>query len=193
MAFFKNTFEIEETTLLTAWYCRKTIGTLGPAKAGMTKIGPYAFYGFTNLTIIGLPTSLTDIGEHGLQGIKKLTVTEWPSGLTAIGAYGLSKIANLNITTLPNFVTLYEGVCWKSTGLKEMTIPSGVMTVSAYAFDACTDLTKVTFKAKPETIHTTAFSEDTALTDIYVPWAEGAVENAPWGATNATIHYKSEV
>ena len=27
------------------------------------------------------------------------------------------------------------------------------------------------------------------LTDIYVPWAEGAVANAPWGATGATIHY----
>lgn len=27
------------------------------------------------------------------------------------------------------------------------------------------------------------------LTDIYVPWSEGEVANAPWGATTATIHY----
>ena len=27
------------------------------------------------------------------------------------------------------------------------------------------------------------------LTTINVPWSEGAVENAPWGATNATINY----
>ena len=27
------------------------------------------------------------------------------------------------------------------------------------------------------------------LTDIYVPWSEGEVEGAPWGANNATIHY----
>lgn len=26
---------------------------------------------------------------------------------------------------------------------------------------------------------------------IYVPWAEGEVANAPWGATNATIHYNT--
>lgn len=27
------------------------------------------------------------------------------------------------------------------------------------------------------------------LTDVYVPWSEGAVDNAPWGAGGATIHY----
>lgn len=34
----------------------------------------------------------------------------------------------------------------------------------------------------------TAFSSST-LTDIYVSWGEGEVAGAPWGATNATIHY----
>ena len=29
----------------------------------------------------------------------------------------------------------------------------------------------------------------TNLTTINVPWAEGAVAGAPWGATNATINY----
>lgn len=31
----------------------------------------------------------------------------------------------------------------------------------------------------------------TGLLDIYVPWAEGEVANAPWGAVNATIHYNT--
>jgi hypothetical protein len=34
-----------------------------------------------------------------------------------------------------------------------------------------------------------AFSGCANITTINVPWAEGAVENAPWGATNATINY----
>ena len=29
------------------------------------------------------------------------------------------------------------------------------------------------------------------VTDIYVPWAEGEVTGAPWGAINATIHYNT--
>ena len=35
------------------------------------------------------------------------------------------------------------------------------------------------------------FSGCTNLTDIYVPWAEDALANAPWGAPNATVHYNT--
>lgn len=31
------------------------------------------------------------------------------------------------------------------------------------------------------------------LTDIYVCWSEGEIGNAPWGATNATIHYNTPI
>lgn len=34
-----------------------------------------------------------------------------------------------------------------------------------------------------------AFEGCTNLITINVPWVEGAVANAPWGATNATINY----
>lgn len=43
--------------------------------------------------------------------------------------------------------------------------------------------------AKPGEIAQYAFSVSSSITDIYVPWSEGEVSNAPWGATNATIHY----
>lgn len=33
----------------------------------------------------------------------------------------------------------------------------------------------------------------TNLTDIYVCWSEGYIKNAPWGATNATIHYDTPI
>ena len=47
----------------------------------------------------------------------------------------------------------------------------------------------LTFQGTPETISKTAFSGCSNLTTINAPWAEGAVANAPWGATNATINY----
>lgn len=64
--------------------------------------------------------------------------------------------------------------------------------VGNYAFRNCTALTEARFYSKP-TIANNAFTGCSNLTDIYVPWAEGEVANAPWGATNATIHYNSEV
>ena len=39
------------------------------------------------------------------------------------------------------------------------------------------------------TIANNSFQQCNGLLDIYVPWAEGAVANAPWGATNAKIWY----
>lgn len=38
-------------------------------------------------------------------------------------------------------------------------------------------------------IDSAAFEECPHLTTINVPWAEGEVANAPWGATNAAINY----
>lgn len=64
--------------------------------------------------------------------------------------------------------------------------------INDYAFRNCTALTEVRFYSKP-TISNNAFTGCSNLKDIYVPWAEREVANAPWGATNATIHYNSEV
>ena len=46
-----------------------------------------------------------------------------------------------------------------------------------------------TFEGTPRSIASNAFASCINLTTINVPWAEGAVANAPWGATKATINY----
>lgn len=69
------------------------------------------------------------------------------------------------------------------------TLPSGITTIGEYAFNGCSSLASLTFEGTPESIGGTAFNDCNNLTTINVPWAEGAVANAPWGATNATINY----
>lgn len=73
--------------------------------------------------------------------------------------------------------------------LTSFTIPANCAKIESKAFSGDTSLTSVTFLGRPTSIHTTAFQGCTALTDIYVPWLEGGVDGAPWGATSATIHY----
>lgn len=75
------------------------------------------------------------------------------------------------------------------TALTSFTIPANCAAISDKAFSGDTALASVTFRGTPSFISTLAFQGLTALADIYVPWASGAVEGAPWGATNATIHY----
>lgn len=65
----------------------------------------------------------------------------------------------------------------------------GYTSIRNYAFYNCANLTELTFEGTPALIHQTAFSGCTNLTVINVPWSEGDVANAPWGAVNATINY----
>lgn len=90
-----------------------------------------------------------------------------PSDLTKIGDYVFYNYKNLALTSLPD----------------------GLTSIDDYAFQGCSGLTTITFEGTPSYIGLSAFSSCTNLTTINVPWAEGAVANAPWGATNATINY----
>lgn len=72
-----------------------------------------------------------------------------------------------------------------------VTIPSCIKWVEHNAFYNCGNLTTITFKSTPISngVSEDAFYQCLNLTTINVPWAEGRVSNAPWGATNATINY----
>lgn len=52
-------------------------------------------------------------------------------------------------------------------------------------------LTQIIINSTPSLIDRNAFRKASSLADIYVPWSEGEVASAPWGATNATIHYNT--
>ena len=75
------------------------------------------------------------------------------------------------------------------TALTSFTVPANCVGIYDKAFSGDTALASVTFRGTPSVISNLAFQGLTALADIYVPWASDAVRGAPWGATNATIHY----
>lgn len=91
----------------------------------------------------------------------------FPSGVTKIGNGAFCYYKNLALTSLP----------------------SGITSIGNNAFGYCTNLTSITFEGTPKTMYSSIFNGCKNLTTINVPWAEGEVANAPWGATNATINY----
>lgn len=109
----------------------------------------------------------TKLRNYQFYNCSKLALISLPSGLTSIGNHAFINCSNLAITSLP----------------------SGLTSIGDYAFTNCKGLTSITFEGKPMSIFATAFQNCPNLTTINVPWAEGEVSNAPWGATNATINY----
>ena len=160
---------------------------------GVTSIGSWAFYNCSQLALTSLPDGITSIGTKAFSGCSSLALTSLPDGITSIDTETFSGCSSLALTSLPDGLTYigYQAFrnCLKITA---MVIPASVTTIGYGAFIFCYGLKTVTFKGTPTDINA-PFSGCSKVTDIYVPWAEGAVANAPWGATNATIHYDSEV
>lgn len=180
---------------------------------GLKTIGDYAFGGCRKITSINLPSTLQSIGKGAFRDWSKLLSITIPSNVTQILSSTFSSCASLtsveflgNVTTIGDYafymcsslssITLPEGLttigreAFEECNLQTITIPASVTTLGYYCFQYNRKLTTVTFKGTPTKIYS-AFYTDTAITDIYVPWAEGAVSGAPWGATNATVHYNT--
>lgn len=134
---------------------------------GTTKIENYAFTGCSKLALTELPSTITSIGQNAFASCTALAISELPEGLTEVNTSAFSSCK----------------------GIKTMTLPSTIQYIWTSAFSFCTGLTSVTFKSTPEEIADNAFNYCTNLTTINVPWANGAVAGAPWGATKATINY----
>ena len=120
---------------------------------------------FRSDTTVTLPNSLITIGKEAfLQADMKNIII--PQGVTNIGERAFNSC----------------------TKLRSIIIPASVTTIGEGAFSVCPTLSTVTFNGTPATLPGLFYS-DSKLTTINVPWAEGEVAGAPWGATNATINY----
>lgn len=75
----------------------------------------------------------------------------------------------------------------------ELVFPSRLKEISTVNLCPSQSLTAIYFNSIPEITDEAKgrwwFVGNTSITDIYVPWGEGEVPNAPWSASNATIHY----
>ena len=60
--------------------------------------------------------------------------------------------------------------------------------IDGSAFNGCSNLTSIKLPATTS-IGSSAFGSCTKLADIYLPNDASSYSRAPWGATNATIHY----
>lgn len=156
----------------------------------------------TTTTNITLPEGLTTIRSYAFYECEGLTVNEpWPDTIQSIGGSAFAYCENVVVPEkLPTSLTSLGNECFgQCSAHSRLIIPAGVKSVGRKIFyslwGTTSDLTEVIFLGTPTSIGTSssssnqAFYNCSAITSIKVPWSEGAVANAPWGATNATITY----
>ena len=137
-----------------------------PTDGSVTRIGYGAFYGRNGLTSVYIPDCVTEIDNTAFTNCTNLTDVILPETLVNIGA-----------------------MAFYGCAMSEIIIPDSVQTVRMYSFSVCNNLTTVTLGSGITSIHNQAFDNSPTITTINVPWSEGEVAGAPWGATNATINY----
>lgn len=111
--------------------------------AKLTTIGDYAFYQNARITSVQLPASVKTIGNYAFYECHSLTSLKLSASLETIGAYAFGASANtyqVPITTL--------------------SIPAGVTSIGARAFEHCQLLTTVIFEGtvnSPDLVVGTAY------------------------------------
>ena len=155
-----------------------------------TNIGVSAFDGAMNLISVYMPNVIS-IGKNAFDECGKLELSELPIGLQSLGGYAFYGCKKISISSFPRTLTsLNTSNNFQSCiGITTLEFHDGFVSIASNNFSGCTGLTTVTFRGTPNSMDTGAFYNCKNLTTINVPWAEGEVANAPWGATNATINY----
>lgn len=154
-------------------------------------------WGNAALTYVRLPETLVNLGDTTFANCASLESIELPDSITTLGPTvfaGCSALKNVKLSK--NLTVLGNGMFQGCESLEYINIPSSVTIFGTSIFGGCTSLRSIVIPQNLETvIDSNAFGGCTALADIYVPWAEDDARNAnaPWGATNATIHYNYTV
>ena len=148
---------------------------------------------YRRLKEISFPTTFTEIGYNAFLYCTKLESVSDISNVTIIRESAFDRCSNLVLDELPhNLIDVGRFAFRDCSKVRFTTIPATTKYIAAAAFNAgWKNSNTLTFKGTPLSVDGQAFMNNLNITDIYCPWAEGAVENAPWGATNATIHYNT--
>lgn len=143
-----------------------------------------------SITSVEIPSGITTIGWGAFQSCTKLKTVVIPKGIQKFDTISFSGCNSLETVDLPNtLLEIWNNAFSGCSKIASLIIPANLNSLYYGAFQNCTGLTCITFKGTPKLVATTVFNNCTNLTTINVPWAEGEVANAPWGATNATINY----
>ena len=146
------------------------------------------FYGLVDGTISGdvvLPSSVSKIKEtmFSKTGITSISMP----GVTRIEDNAFSSCTGLSLTELPDGLEYIGQNCFSACSKVVITeIPATVKEMPGNYVFYTSGTKTLTFKGTPDVIGKNALA---GVATVNVPWAEGEVANAPWGAGTVNYNY----
>ena len=160
--------------------------------AGVTIIGNYAFAACTNLTSITIPDSITSIGNCALSACNNITSITIPDSVMSIGTDAFKSCTNLNSVKIGNGVMEIKNNAFAyCESLRSITIPNSVTTLGSSLFYNCKQLTTVRIGNGITNMDNAVFNSARSVKHIYIDKPENSISGAPWGASNATVHWNT--
>ena len=172
----------------------------GSVSGGYLNLGANAFSGCLSLNITDVYKNVT-AENNCFQNCSSIYNLHFHGNLTANGTGGGGRDVFAGCALMRSFRV--DGVFTASTISSSATMFSncssladvkllGSPRVGSNVFKNVTALKRVIIASTPTSLHSSAFTGCTGVTDVYVSWSEGDVAGAPWGMTNATVHYDTQ-
>ena len=147
---------------------------------GVTKIGDWAFSGFSSLTSITILRGIKKIGQEAFSGCDKLA---------KVHISDLAKWCSIKFDEgCSNPLEYAHNLYLNGEHVTDLVIPDGVTKICYSAFSGCRSLTSVTIPDSVKKIGGWAFRGCSGLTSVTVG---GSVETIEWGAFDGCINLKN--
>lgn len=151
---------------------------------GVIQIGEGAFYGCTNLNSLSIPDSVMILGARQYETLDKGYLEFYENGVYMGNEnnpyHALVGLVDKNITEFsihPQTKVLGGGVFYNCTGLTEITLPEGIVSICDGAFERCVNLRTVVMGDEISYIGQEAFYNCTSLTSFVVPRKVSVIES----------------
>ena len=145
---------------------------------GLETIAQEAFSNCEQLARLSLPSTLVTIGNSAFNYCRRLAAINIPASVKTIGSNALSGCYNLESIEVADGNEVYESlggnvIIERKTkalllGCKNSTIPDGVLSIEAQAFNNC-QIAKIQFPESVKSIGYNAFASCRYLTEVTLP------------------------